>query len=880
MQIDDVSPTTGIFAGSLGREDQCVSGRSICVAMSPDGNRAYVGGHSGVWRSDDGGASWTHPEWRPGTTGGATRPGALLPPNVYDLVVHPVYADVVFAAASDDVREPPYDGVYRSTDGALTWALAYRFQSPTGTIGFVGCIAMAPDNPDVIYAAGSSAIAISHDGGVTWTETLPPDVPTFAQVTHVAVAPATAAGRRVYATGDHFWYSSDGGATFQLDPGGPSIAAPGAAHTASARTMAIHPQDDHIVYLMRGDLTLVKGVYPDDGSAAVWTTLPPPPIAGGTDSGCAFVIPVITDAGVVLYVSDRRSVHACLADPAATENYSLVDFSVHVDPHGIAFSADFHGWGPDYSPPTFGRAILVNDGGAMFTTDGIQTWQQGTGLSTLNAANVAINSVPGTPVAITYGGGDDFGFTTPDDGAHWFTQDYLGGDNDCAFADPHQPTRMVVFAPRAGSPVAGDIFLYVSPDTNAPTESPPNTAVGTTTRRTIPGPVTTKADGTAVRGWNAVSNYVNAGYRPLVLTRHGETPRPDGDLVTIRWTGVPEASPAVLLRTTSISSVTSPDAWVTTATAEGPGVVVFQVGPTLPDNGIGVVQPSGGHDAPTFFIGTANHFSNNDGRVWRLDPGSSAWHPIVPAAAAGTGPAIAYRFFVDPYRPQRIYVLADDSVYRSNDGGNTWIADASLDAALTENGAFPRGNLVSPNPGEIVLRDMQFDPVDPNYRIALGSAGVFLTQDGVTWSALLRSSAVSLQPTSMIYDPMGCERALYVGTMGRGILRLRPLPPDWDFPVGSLQAAVGHITLLRVHDLGTGYGPPYDFIDAEIIVWLDTEPGKAFGLQLRNDGNGPAAAGMLDLLRDCFNHGRPVRLDFTRSGCRTGTIIRVFESFS
>lgn len=201
-----------------------------------------------------------------------------------------------------------------------------------------------------------------------------------------------------------------------------------------------------------------------------------------------------------------------------------------------------------------------------------------------------------------------------------------------------------------------------------------------------------------------------------------------------------------------------------------------------------------------------------------------------------------------------------------------------LDQAITEEGAFPRSDLESPNPAETVLRDMQFDPIDPDYRLALGIAGVFLTRDGTTWSPLLRSSAVGLQPTSMIYDPMACERTLYVGTMGRGLLQLRPLPPDWVFPVGSLQAARGRITLLRVHDVGTGYGPMHDRLDAEVVVWLDTQPDKAFGLNLRREPDGPPAAGMLAVLRDCFNRDRPVLIDFVRTGCRSGKIVRVIES--
>jgi hypothetical protein len=304
-------------------------------------------------------------------------------------------------------------------------------------------------------------------------------------------------------------------------------------------------------------------------------------------------------------------------------------------------------------------------------------------------------------------------------------------------------------------------------------------------------------------------------------------------------------------------------------------VKVFQVGPELPDAQAGVVQASGGHEAPTFYLSDANRFGSS---VWRLDPGATSWRKIVPFPGSGAGPSMARRFFVDPYRPNRLYVLADDHVYRSEDAGETWIQDVGLDRAITEDGAFRRSNLTSPNPAESVLRDMQFDPTEPDYRLALGVAGVFLTRDGTTWVPLLRSSAVSLQPTSMIYDPMACERTLYIGTMGRGVLRLRPLPPDWAFPIGSLQATRGRITLLRVHDVATGYGPPYDRLDAEIVVWLDAEPNKAFGLKLRRDADGPAAAGMLDLLRDCFNDARPVNLDFVRTGCRSGEIVRVIES--
>jgi hypothetical protein len=132
-----------------------------------------------------------------------------------------------------------------------------------------------------------------------------------------------------------------------------------------------------------------------------------------------------------------------------------------------------------------------------------------------------------------------------------------------------------------------------------------------------------------------------------------------------------------------------------------------------------------------------------------------------------------------------------------------------------------------------------------------------------------------VRPTSIIYDDRSCDRALYVGTMNRNLLRVGPIPPDWEFPIGSLQAAEGLVTLLRAHEVGSGYGPPDDQLDAEVIVWLDSQPEKAFGFQLRKDDARAAGRGKLDLLRDAFDRNARVRVEFIRSGCRTGQIIRV-----
>lgn len=93
-----------------------------------------------------------------------------------------------------------------------------------------------------------------------------------------------------------------------------------------------------------------------------------------------------------------------------------------------------------------------------------------------------------------------------------------------------------------------------------------------------------------------------------------------------------------------------------------------------------------------------------------------------------------------------------------------------------------------------------------------------------------------------------------------------------------LLTAAGHITMLRVHELGTGYGPADDYIDGEVVIRLDSNSDRAFGFKLRSEDDRLAARqGMLDLLRDGFNNGWIVSVDFlVESGKNNGEIIRVW----
>lgn len=93
--------------------------------------------------------------------------------------------------------------------------------------------------------------------------------------------------------------------------------------------------------------------------------------------------------------------------------------------------------------------------------------------------------------------------------------------------------------------------------------------------------------------------------------------------------------------------------------------------------------------------------------------------------------------------------------------------------------------------------------------------------------------------------------------------------------VGSVLETAGHITFLRAHELGGGYGKPPNFLDCEVIALVAEEPLRSFGFQLRADAEKPARWEMFELLRSAFAANSAVRLDYIKTGPQAGEIIRV-----
>ncbi len=87
----------------------------------------------------------------------------------------------------------------------------------------------------------------------------------------------------------------------------------------------------------------------------------------------------------------------------------------------------------------------------------------------------------------------------------------------------------------------------------------------------------------------------------------------------------------------------------------------------------------------------------------------------------------------------------------------------------------------------------------------------------------------------------------------------------------------GELSMLRVHDVGTGYGPSSDFMDVEVVLAFRNQPGKAYGFRLRKDTNELTHAAMVDMLRDAFENGWNVVINAeVPNGKNNGILNRVW----
>jgi photosystem II stability/assembly factor-like uncharacterized protein len=141
----------------------------VYVGMGETQLRGNIIQGDGVYKSADGGKTWTHA-------------GLRETMAIARIRVHPSNPDIVYVAALGNPYGPSRErGVFKSTDGGKTWTTTLFRNEKAGAVD----LAMDPENPDVIYASlwevyrtphslssggPGSGLFKTTDGGAHWAE--------------------------------------------------------------------------------------------------------------------------------------------------------------------------------------------------------------------------------------------------------------------------------------------------------------------------------------------------------------------------------------------------------------------------------------------------------------------------------------------------------------------------------------------------------------------------------------------------------------------------------------------------------------------------------------------------------------------------------------
>jgi photosystem II stability/assembly factor-like uncharacterized protein len=254
-------------------------GRTVAIAGIPTQPNVFfmAPNNGGVWKSTDYGRTW-NPIFDSQPTG-----------SVGALAIAPSDPNVIYVGSGESLRRPDLstgDGIYKSTDGGLSWQhLGLRDGQQ------IGSIIVDPHDPNRLFVGvmghpygpnSARGVFRSLDGGITFEKVLYKDEDTGAMQLvfdpvnpQIIYADMFASRRPPWTTGDSYsgpgsglYKSTDGGSTWtQLTKGLPDW-----SHHLGRIGFAVAPSDGRRLYAL-ADSPDLGGLYRSEDAGETWTQI-------------------------------------------------------------------------------------------------------------------------------------------------------------------------------------------------------------------------------------------------------------------------------------------------------------------------------------------------------------------------------------------------------------------------------------------------------------------------------------------------------------------------------------------------------------------------------------------------------------------------------
>jgi photosystem II stability/assembly factor-like uncharacterized protein len=398
------------------------------LLIGSDGSTFYSLATGGLFKSADGGSSWT-------TLGTIT--------GVNAIALNPTSASTLYAGTAN--------GVVKTTDGGQSWSQAGLSD------GAVSVLALDPHTPSTLYANGAAgSIYKSVDSGANWTSSILGSLPNQSggvSIAFIAIDPLTPSTVYVLTEGPRatMYKSTDGGQSWSI------ITNLGDFY---ATVLVTDPSVPSKLYANRDGMGLSTST--DGGTTWAATGLNDYPIALAIDP---------TNSNTLYASTASDTSQTILKSTDGGRTWVLVDKINATVPTAIPVIRSLV-FGPNAS-------VYVTTGGGIFNSiDGGMTWTEAnTGLRILS-----IRTLVGDPMntATIYAGGDHGLFKSVDGGANWtqratfqvqappestpFPPVALPAEVHSMVIDFTNPNVMYVATARPGGCYSGDTNLLKSVD--------------------------------------------------------------------------------------------------------------------------------------------------------------------------------------------------------------------------------------------------------------------------------------------------------------------------------------------------------------------------------------------------------------------------------